>query len=138
MSDRPQTASKSVLLDYVSSMSPIALWKAVSNKDHVVSLVVVSSALLTATTIFSTGLFTLQDTAITTHDVPLALSNKFDWSNFDWQSVDARPTAVTYGTSMFGLKYPDGTTAQYAIQNFTDMPGEYVREHRYVRLHVQI
>ena len=136
MADRPQIASKSLLLDYVSSMSPIALWKAVSNKHHFVSLVIVSSALLTATTIFCTGLFILQYTDITTHDVPLAVRNKFDWSNFDWQSVDARPTAVVYGT-LLGLTYPDGTTARYAVQNFTGMQGVYGREYRFVGLRVQ-
>ena len=127
MANRPQTASNSLLLDYVSSMSPVALWKAFSNGHHAVSLVIVSSALLTATTIFSTGLFTLQYTDVTRHNVPLMLTNMFDWSNFDWQSIDARPTAVVYGT-LLGLKYPDGTTARYAIQNFTDVQGMYERE----------
>ena len=127
MADGPQPPSKSVLLDYISLASPIAMWKAVSNRHHIVSLVIVSSALLSATIIFSTGLFSLQYTDITKHDVPLAVTNKFDWSNFDWQNVDVRPTAVVYGT-LLGLKYPDGTTAKYAVQNFTDVQGAYGQE----------
>ena len=130
MADRPQTASKSLLLDYVSHMSPIALWKAVSYGHHVVSLVIVSSAVLTATTIFSTGLFTMQYTDITKHDVLLSVTTDFAGRyDFDWQIVDARPTAVIYGT-LLGLKYPDGTTAQYAVQNFTYGRGAYGQEHR--------
>ena len=123
----PQAASKSVLLDYVSPISPIVLWKAVSNDHHVVSLVVISSVLLTATTIFSTGLFTLQYADITTPAVTLEVTNKFDLSTFDWTSIDVRPTAVVYGT-LLGLKYPDGTTARYAIQNFTDVQGTHAQE----------
>jgi hypothetical protein len=81
MANRPQAASKSVLLDYVSPMSLVSLWTAFSNAHHVVSLVIISS--LTATTIFSTGLFSLQNTDVTTHNISLAVTNKFNWSNFD-------------------------------------------------------
>ena len=124
MAGKPQTATKSILLDYVSPMSPVVLWKAVSNRHHPVSLVVLSSVLLTATTVFSTGLLTLQYADVTRQGVALVVRNKFNVSAFDWTSVDVRPTAVIYGT-LLGLNYPDGTTASYAVQDFTNEQGRH-------------
>jgi hypothetical protein len=83
MATKPQLASRSVLLDYVSPISPIAFWSATSNAHYSVSLVIASLFILTAITIFSTGLFTLQYIDVTAQNVPLTITNKFDWSNFD-------------------------------------------------------
>ena len=116
----PQPANKSVILDYISPISLTTLYQAVKNSHYKVFLVVMSSLLLKALTIFSTGLFTLQPTNITSPNATLLLTSKFDGSQTDFTNVDGRPATIVYGAEYLGLQYPSGTTSQYAIQSFSN------------------
>lgn len=124
MATKPQLASKSVSLDYVSPMPPVALFEAAKNTHYRVCLALISSFVLMGVTVFSTGLLTPQYTDIITQGVALSTTNKFDLSEFDWSTVDLRPAAIVYATLYLGLDYPAGTTARYALQDFSKAGSE--------------
>ena len=124
MAVAPQIATKSVLLDYVSPIGPVALLRALSNGHHTVSASIISSLILLRLTVLSTGLFSPQSVEVTANNVSLLTTNKFSFAGFDWASTDARPAEIVYATSVLGLKYPAGTTAQYAVQEFSETSGE--------------
>lgn len=124
MAIKPQPASKSVSLDYISPMRPIALFEAARNTHYRVCLALLSSFVLMGVTISSTGLFTPQQTDAITQRVALSTTNKFDLSKFDWSTADSRAAAVVYATSDLGLDYPPGTTARYAVQEFSKAGSE--------------
>jgi hypothetical protein len=130
MATEPQPAAKSLLLDYVSPISIVAFFKSLASSHHSVSLAVVSSFILAASTVFSTGLFTLQYTDVTHNNATLLLANKFDISNVENMVVDSRPASVVYAAQALGLDYPSGTTEQYAVQDFAYTQGK----HKLMRL----
>ncbi|OQV09514.1 hypothetical protein CLAIMM_13628 [Cladophialophora immunda] len=123
MAARPQPATKSVSLDYISPISLVALYKAAKNLHYPVCLVLLSSLLLTGITVVSTGLFSLQYAEIVTQGATLSTTNKFDIADFDWSTTDARPAAIVYAALDLGLAYPSGTTAQYAVQDIFKVGG---------------
>lgn len=129
MAVAPAPASKSLLLDYVSPVLPVVLFRAIRNSHYEVVLAISSSSLLAGLTIFSTGLFTTKIVDITSYNVSLITNNKFDFSNVDWTNVDSRSTAPFYAMIQLGLDYPLGTNADYAVQDFSLLQGEWTCEH---------
>ena len=74
----PQIAEKSVLLDYISPMQPVAIWRPLRNKHFVVAAGVTTSMLLRLLIVFSTGLFSLQQVHVQKVDVPIQIHSNFD------------------------------------------------------------
>jgi hypothetical protein len=120
----PQPASKSVLLDYVSSMDLTSLYHSIRNSHTAVTLAITASFMIKAVIVFSTGLFASQYINVIRDHMTLIAHNKFDGSNFDWSSVDARPASVVFGVEGLGLALPPGTTKQHAVQSFSDPSGK--------------
>ncbi len=125
MTAAPQTASKSVLLDYASPSALVALLRALSSSHHTVSAIIISSFILIGLTISSTALFTPQCVDVVGQNVPVLTTDRFDFAGFDWASTDARPAENVYATSILGLRYLAGTTAQYAVQGLSGISSEY-------------
>lgn len=125
MAAAAQPASKSILLDYISPVAPVALWRAISNSHLAVVLSILSSFIIIALTVASTGLFVLAHVDVTTHAAPLLTTNRFSFDRFDWASTDARPAGLVYATTRLGLQYPAGTTVQYAVQDFSTPSGSF-------------
>lgn len=73
MQQGPSEATQSVLLDYISPMQPIALFKAFKYRNLVVFSAISCSLLLSLAIVLSTGLFALQEVQIQRNGVEIQL-----------------------------------------------------------------
>ncbi|KAJ5689238.1 hypothetical protein N7462_003630 [Penicillium macrosclerotiorum] len=119
MTDTPQPAGKSVLLDYISDMQPVALWRAARNKHFAVATSVGCSLLLQLIIIFSTSLFSLQRVQIHQTDVPIQLHNMFTTQDSTLDTVGSQPFDVLNGVIYDNVTYPIGTTQNLTFQDFS-------------------
>ncbi|KAJ5177932.1 Protein of unknown function DUF3433 [Penicillium coprophilum] len=104
----PQQAENSVLLDYISEMQPVSIWRALKNKHFIVAAGVTLSILLRLLVVFSTGLFRC---------------NKFNSTldGFGLQAYD-----ILNGVLFQDVPFPEGSTANFAFQEFSvsDLPSD--------------
>jgi hypothetical protein len=122
MARGPSSASRSVLLDYITPSRLTSLHKIVSNRDWDVMLGVVGSLTLNAIIIFSTGLFRVEEMPLVQSDFKLPLMRVVNSSGTIQQSGNGLATA--YAISRYGLQQPKGTTKSFAYQsvNITSVP----------------
>lgn len=125
MSNGPQPASKSVLLDYLSVWNILALVQSLNNGHYMVSTAVIGSISVKLLTILSTGLFALQLVSVENSSAPLVATDRFDGSKYNSTFVDARPMYATFGVQNLNMSYPIGTTSQYAVQTFNASTRKY-------------
>lgn len=118
MAKGPAPAADSLLLDYVSPFSIVCFFTSMKKSQYAVALVILSSFMIKLATIFSTGLFILEDVLIEDQDASLHIINRFDGSRYNDSLVDARPILTVIGMQKYNLRYPDGTTNGYALQGF--------------------
>lgn len=119
MLEGPQPAEKSVLLDYVSDMQPVAMWKAFNNKHLIVFSGVSCSLLLQLVIVFSTGLFSLQETRVHKANVPIQLHSSFSTQGSKLDTVGSQPWDIINGILFDNLTYPDGTNENVTFQEFS-------------------
>lgn len=126
MLEAPQAAEKSVLLDYISDMQPVAMWKAYKNKHLIVFSAISCSLLLQLIIVFSTGLFSLQEVRVQKENVPIQVHNYFSAENSNLDSVGSQPWDIINGVLFDNITYPFGTTANLTFQEFSapDLPGD--------------
>ena len=104
-----------LLLDYVSDFQVVVVFKALRNKDVLVSATVTISLLIKTLIIISTALTTLTWIPFDQHNQTVAVQGRF---------VDVLspviPTALAYyiikGINAYGLDYPAGLSNEYAFQ----------------------
>jgi putative Ca2+/H+ antiporter (TMEM165/GDT1 family) len=77
MQEGPTEASQSVLLDYLSPMQPVALFKAFRNRNLVVFSSISCSLFLSLALVLSTGLFALREDQIQRNGVEIQLLDTF-------------------------------------------------------------
>jgi hypothetical protein len=109
------SAEQSLLLDYVSLSDPGTLIRSMRSRHLDVSLAVSATLLLQLITIFSTGLFALEARTINRNDVPVTTQLQF--ANVS-TGVNARTFLTALAMRQFDLKYPLGTTDNFAYQTF--------------------
>lgn len=128
----PVSAKKSLLLDYVSDMSIIALRKALQNKHSSVVLTIVSGLLIHLMTVVSTGLLSADLATVWLQSPTVTLTKSFDGSSFInlpfvqyslsdpmWApAMGAESPAVVASVILGNLTYPAWTTSTHAIQPF--------------------
>ncbi|KAJ5381389.1 uncharacterized protein N7496_003817 [Penicillium cataractarum] len=119
MLEAPQPAGKSVLLDYISDMQPVAMWKAFKNKHLIVFSGVSCSLLLQLMIVFSTGLFSLQETQVHKSNVPIQLHDIFTTEDSKLDTVGSQPWDIINGILFDNLTYPDGTNENLTFQEFS-------------------
>lgn len=117
MAKRPTSARNSLLLDYVSSQNIICLFTSIKSSHYPVTLVIFGSLIIKLATVFSSGLFALQD-VLEDREVSLHIVNRFDGNFFDSSSVDTLPVLTINGIQRYNLPYPQGTTENYTLQSF--------------------
>jgi hypothetical protein len=121
----PQPARKSVLLDYISPWNVLVLFQSLVMRHYVVSIAVVGSISIRLMTVFSTGLFALQQVSVANSNTPLIATDRFDGSKYNSKFVDARPMYATFGVQILNMSYLPGTTSQYAVQSFNASTRKY-------------
>ncbi|CEJ60436.1 hypothetical protein PMG11_09010 [Penicillium brasilianum] len=119
MLEAPQPADKSVLVDYISEMQPVTMWKAFKNKQIIVFASVSCTLLVQLVIIFSTGLFSLQEVPIQQNNVTIQLHDTFSTQNSTLAAVGSQPYDIINGIVFDNLTYPGGTNVDLVFQEFS-------------------
>jgi hypothetical protein len=121
LSNGPQTAERTVLLDYISPVLPVSLYKAIIRHDWAAASSSIVYVALKVGIIVSTGLLVLEPTNIAETDVPFTVSKDFNSSGFDASTVTSEPFLVYYGIQVNNLSYPNGTSDTIVVPPFTPL-----------------
>ena len=113
-SKAPVDADHSVLLDYLSPMLPITLWKAIQHRDWAVVASSLGTVILSIVIIFATGLLVLARTTWVWHDATISIDSKFDGSRYR-ASIDGIAALTYYGILNRDTEQPYGTTESVAF-----------------------
>ncbi|KAJ5380026.1 uncharacterized protein N7496_002454 [Penicillium cataractarum] len=119
MHESPQVADKSVLLDYITEMPPIALKRAIHNKHFIVAAGVSCSLLLSLLITISTGLFLLQEVQVNVDNIPILLHDYFTSEDPKFNAGGETPRDIVQGVTLYNGSYPGGTNANFAFQQFS-------------------
>ena len=112
------TASRSMLLDYVSPWLPVAVAQAITDRDWHVAACGSAYALLKIVILLSTGLLAVQEASSVKKDEPISLV----WNPHEVPfngTYDPGPVDVYWGILAANLEYPRGTNAFAAFQTFS-------------------
>lgn len=93
MSKKPQSASNSLLLDYITPNLLVVIWKSARARHFPVLIAVLGSLMVIFTTVTSTDLFSLQITEVE-RDTTLSVNRTFHATGSDLGSVDATPVLL--------------------------------------------
>lgn len=119
MAKGPTTPEKSVLLDYISPLLLIAMYRSLRNGHFVVSTSITVFIAIKVIAVFSTGLFVLQNVLVNAVPTNLLVANVFDPGNFgNWSTSQRRAALTVHGIQKSNLPFPKGTTTEYAFQSF--------------------
>jgi hypothetical protein len=129
MSQKPQPAASSVLLDYITPNQLVVIWKSARARHFPVLTAAVGSLMVISTTVASTGLFSAQSTEVE-RNTTMAVTRSFNTTNAKLGPVDALPVLlvsnILLGNS--SVAYPPYTNDQFAVESFgplQPMPSEY-------------
>ncbi|KAI0503086.1 hypothetical protein F5B22DRAFT_652397 [Xylaria bambusicola] len=115
-------ADKTLFLDYLSMLQPIAVVRAVKFRDWVVASATLCSLILRVAVVFSTALIVLLPTEILDANVPVALRSSFVDNATELGDLATRIGTLPYysmrGLSTKNMAFPDGTWNNYAYQQF--------------------
>ncbi|KAI0534227.1 hypothetical protein GGR58DRAFT_520540 [Xylaria digitata] len=127
-----QSFERTLLLDYLAMLQPVAIVKAVKNKDWAVASASSCSLILRIVVILSTALIVLTPTEIHDTPVPVTILSKFVDNTTQLEGIATDLGSSPY-YSMIGLiernmSFPDGTSNIYAFQQFipTEVPDAYL------------
>jgi hypothetical protein len=119
MSEKPQPADQSVLLDYVSGNLFTVLLGAIRHQHVPVITSTTGSIIIILVTVFSTGLFVLQPTLL--HEkTTVTVTSTFDGTRFNASVVDSFPLVVVSSilSGNLSIDYPLSTNMDYAVDTF--------------------
>jgi hypothetical protein len=119
MVGKHEEADKTVLLDYVSIMQPIALYRALRNKHSVVAEAVTCSMILRLLIVFSTSLFSLQQAEVHLEKVDIQLLDSFSANTSKFDGIGSQPFDIINGVLFEDVSYPRGTTENVTFQQFS-------------------
>jgi hypothetical protein len=120
MTEKPQPAGQSVLLDYVSADMLATLSGAFRHLHFPVITSTIGSLTIILVTVFSTGLFILQPTLVQ-EVTKVSVLSAFDGSQFNATAVDSFPVLAV--SSIFSgnlsITYPPSTNIDHAVDTFS-------------------
>jgi hypothetical protein len=123
MSEKPQSADQSLLLDYVSGNVLIVLLGSIRHGHVAVITSAIGSLMIILITVFSTGLFVLQPTMMH-KNTTISVLSVFDGSQFNTSAVDSFPVlaASSILSGNLSIAYPPDTNMDYAVASFSVKP----------------
>lgn len=124
MARGPDNADRTVFLDYVSPIQPVALWRSVRNQDFDVAACILTSVLFRLLIVVSTGLITLSEQGVPRQGFPISTSSSFANSNDGLRKIGDMPYKTIVGMQTMNLSTPLGTNDKYAFQTF-ESPSKY-------------
>lgn len=124
MASGPQPVGDSLLLDYVTPLQFLSLWRSLKRGHFNVSASIAVFILIKVITVLSTGIFSLQTVQRFGVPTSIALNNTFTSTNFqNATNVDSRAAYVAYGGAFYNISLPVGTSNQFAVQAFAPSTG---------------
>ncbi|KAJ4323108.1 hypothetical protein N0V84_004508 [Fusarium piperis] len=117
---------KSLMLDYVSMFEPMAIVKAVRNKDWLVASPVLVGLLFKVVVIFSTAFITPRVVTVASHESSISVQAAFSDSLDGLQGVSSLPYFVMASLQTDNATYPNGVSARAAYTPFVSNRTEYV------------
>lgn len=119
MQEKPTGASQSLLIDYISVMLPVALFKAFKNRHLAVAASITCTLLLRLVIVVSTGLFALQEVPVQKNDIEVRLDTTFSRNGIDYRTGAPNPFDIVNSVLFKNGTYPDGTTQDLVFQQFS-------------------
>lgn len=119
MSKGPAPAEKTLLLDYVGMIRPVAFVRAIGNGDAVVASTVAVSLILRALTVLSTALVTISVVGARRGTVPITLQSAFIDDATGLANAGPLSFYGMLGLQQENVSFPDGASSRFAYQQFT-------------------
>lgn len=118
----PASADKTVLLDYISPILPVNLWKAARFKHGTVSIAIYAGVILRIVAVASTGLLAPVNMSMPFQNVTLEALTNFTAANYEPNNVESlQESAIDYEAYALiadNLSFPDGIQPDLAFQRF--------------------
>lgn len=120
----PLGPEKTVLLDYISPILPVNLWKATRFRHAPVLVAIYAGIILRIVTVASTGLLSPVKTPMPFQNITLEALTTFNTDNYDLgvgMSDSLRESAINYKAYALiadNLPFPDGIQPSLAFQRF--------------------
>lgn len=118
LSKHPAPARKTLLLDYVSPLQPVAIYQSLRNKDFAVSATTTISVLIKLLIVWSSGLITLSRVGVHRDSMPMVVQDAFvdDDSLLQAGAGNSVPYFMLQGLTE-GSSYPPGISDRLAFQS---------------------
>ncbi|KAK3984762.1 hypothetical protein QBC44DRAFT_385482 [Cladorrhinum sp. PSN332] len=116
MAKDAQPAGTSLLLDYISPLNIVNLYKSLRYKHWMVFCTVSGTFLLQSAVIISSSLFISAEQSLRHDKGQLLITDRFSATSLG--PVDAMPATNVYAILTSNLSYPLGTSHQYSFQQF--------------------
>jgi hypothetical protein len=109
----PKSVDRTMLLDYISPLAPVACFKAMRNRHWAVAAGTAGVLLLDLALVFSTAFLVLLPVTHTEFDNNIDISSKF--ANATVLKDESAPAMIVWGNFGHGLSLPFGTTEALAF-----------------------
>ncbi|KAK3682402.1 hypothetical protein B0T22DRAFT_386525 [Podospora appendiculata] len=109
--------SRTLLLDYMSGFELFVVFRALRNRDFLVSVSSAVSLIIKILIVISTGLITLTLAAVPYDSHPMVVQDRFVDSNARLARTGTLAWYVVSGIMGNNLTYPDGISPDYAFQS---------------------
>lgn len=116
LSKHPRPAQQNLLLDYISSLQPVAIYESLKNKDFAVAATTTISLVIKILIVLSSGLITLSRITVHHTAMPMEIQNAFVDDASPLRTTNSLPYFIMKGL-MGGNSYPPGITDEFAYQS---------------------
>ncbi|CAF3512316.1 unnamed protein product [Fusarium graminearum] len=110
---------KSLLLDYVSLSEPMAIIKAVRNRDWLVATPVLTGIIFKLIIIFSTAFVTPRVVAVAHSESAITVQSEFSNSASGLEGIGSLPYFTLAALAVDNITFPDGVTPRAAYTPFS-------------------
>ncbi|KAF4454683.1 hypothetical protein F53441_2761 [Fusarium austroafricanum] len=111
-------ADKSLLLDYVSLSEPMAILKAIRNKDWLVAIPVITGIIFKLIVIFSVAFVTPRVTTVAKHKSAITIQSEFSNSVSGLDDIGSLPYFTLAALAVDNITFPNGVTSGAAYTPF--------------------
>ncbi|TGJ82386.1 hypothetical protein E0Z10_g6379 [Xylaria hypoxylon] len=111
------SASRTLLLDYVSQFSLFAIFYSLRNRDFIVFVALTVSIIIKILVVLSSGLISLELTNITQDSYPMVLETSFVDSNARLARTSELAWYILTGLESLNLTVLEGISREYAFQS---------------------
>jgi hypothetical protein len=121
--ERQSPKTEALLVDYVTPITFISLFKAMKERHLPVVMVLLALIALQLVTVLSTGLFDFEYLQVQ-KNATLSRLDTITGLNHDFSTISASPDLTIYSVQNTNLSYPEGTSSLYAVPKLSYPAGE--------------